>query len=72
MRQISIEEAAAVGGGACEDLTMSIGLTGVSISGSLSNWADCGNVVSTWLSDTFNSFDAHLSTGIPYGDAHVG
>ena len=38
MRQISFEEAAAVGGAECANLTMSVGLTGVSISGSLGDW----------------------------------
>jgi hypothetical protein len=37
MRQLSFEESAAVGGAECEDLTMTVGLTGVSISGSLSD-----------------------------------
>jgi hypothetical protein len=72
MRQISFEEAKAVGGGACQDLTLTVGLTNVSLSGSLGDWGDCGNNFFNWIGDTFNSFEAHLSTGIPYGEAHVG
>ena len=68
MRQISYEEAKAVGGADCGDLTMSFGLTGVSVSGSLSDWGDCFNQ----LSDKLVGFAAHYSTGIPYGEAHVG
>lgn len=68
MRQVSIEETKAVGGADCGDLTMSVGLTGVSISGSLSDWVDCYNR----LSDTISGYAAHYSTGIPYGEAHVG
>jgi hypothetical protein len=68
MRQVSIEETKAVGGADCGDLTMSVGLTGVSISGSLNDWGDCYNR----LSDAVSGFGAHYSTGIPYGEAHVG
>jgi len=72
MRQISFEESAAVGGAACGDLTMSVGLTGVSISGSLDNWASCIEGAAAWMSDTYNGFSSHYSTGIPYGEPHVG
>ncbi len=72
MRQVSFEEAAAVGGGACEDLTFTVGLTNISISGSLGDWGDCLNNVGNRIADTFYSYSAYLSTGIPYGEAHVG
>jgi hypothetical protein len=72
MRQVSFDEAAAVGGAACGDLTMSIGLSGVSISGSLSDWSDCFSGAVNWVSDTYNSYYASSVTGIPYGEAHVG
>ena len=72
MRQISFEESAAVGGAECGDLTMSVGLTGVSISGSLSDWGSCLDGASAWISDTYNGLSAHFSTGIPYGEPHVG
>jgi hypothetical protein len=72
MRQVSFDEAAAVGGADCGDLTMSVGLTGVTISGSLDNWGSCLDSASAWLSDTYTSFSAHYSTGIPYGEPHVG
>jgi hypothetical protein len=72
MRQVSFEEAAAVGGAACQDLTMSVGITGVTISGSLSNWGDCYNNAVNWFGDTYNSYYASTVTGIPYGEAHVG
>jgi len=71
MRQISFEESAAVGGAECGDLTMSVGLTGVSISGSLSDWGSCFNDAVNWASDTYNSYYASSVTGIPYGAAHV-
>ena len=72
MRQVSFDEAAAVGGAECEDLTMSIGLTGVSISGSLGDWGSCFNDAVNWVSDTYNSYYASSATGIPYGEPHVG
>jgi len=72
MRQISIEEAGAVAGAACGDLTMSIGLTGASISGSLDNWSSCLSGAVAWVSDGYTSVSSHYSTGIPYGEAHVG
>jgi hypothetical protein len=71
MRQISFEEEKAVGGANCGDLTMSISLTGVSISGSLDSWGSCVDGLTTSLMDGYNAFDAHWSTGIPYGEAHV-
>jgi hypothetical protein len=72
MRQVSFDESAAVGGAACEDLTMSVSITGVSISGSLSDWSSCFNDAMNWASDTYNSYYAGSVTGIPYGQAHVG
>ncbi len=72
MRQISFEESAAVGGAECADLTMSVSITGVSISGSLSDWSSCFNDAMNWASDTYNSYYASSVTGIPYGQAHVG
>ena len=71
MRQVSFDEAAAVGGAACGDLTMSVGLTGVSISGSLDNWASCVDGAAAWISDAYNGLSSHYITGIPYGDPHV-
>lgn len=71
MRQISIEEAKAVGGAGCEDLTLNVGLTNVSISGSLADWGDCLTSVNNFVGDTMSGFGAHYSTGIPYGAAHV-
>jgi len=46
-------------------------LTGVSISGSLSDWGSCFNDAVDWASDTYNSYYASSVTGIPYGAAHV-
>jgi hypothetical protein len=71
MRQISIEEAAAVGGADCGDLTMSVGITGVTVSGSLENWGSCVDAAANWLSDTYTGISSHYITGIPYGEAHV-
>ncbi len=72
MRQISFEETEAVGGGAgCGDLTMSIGLTGVSFGGTLSNWGSCGVTLWNSASDSLSGYGAHLTAGIPYGMAHV-
>ena len=51
---------------------MSVGLTGVSISGSLSDWGSCFSDAVNWVSDTYNSYYASSVTGIPYGEAHVG
>jgi hypothetical protein len=50
---------------------MSVGLTGVSISGSLGDWGSCVNDAVNWASDTYNSYYASSVTGIPYGQAHV-
>ena len=72
MRQVSIDEAAAVSGAACSDLTMSVSITGVTVSGSLDNWSSCFNEAGNWLNDTYNSYYATSVTGIPYGEAHVG
>lgn len=72
MRQVSFDEAAAVGGAECGDLTMSVGLTGVTISGSLDDWASCIDSAYGWIGDTYNGFSSHFSAGIPYGDPHVG
>lgn len=71
MRQISFDEAGAVSGADCGDLTMSIGLTGVSVSGSLSDWGSCVYSGYTFMTDMYNSWSSHYSTGIPYGYAHV-
>ena len=72
MRTISYEESAAVGGALCEDLTMTVGLTGVSVSGSLSDWGKCFNDAVAWFSDAYYGAYATGVTGIPYGEAHVG
>jgi len=72
MRQISFDEAVAVGGGTgCGDLTMSIGLTGVTFGGTLSNWGSCVGGIANFASDTMSGYGAHLTTGIPYGMSHV-
>ena len=71
MRQISLEETAAVGGADCGDLTMSVGLTGASISGSLSNWSSCVSSGLSWVADQYNGFTSQYLTGIPYGEPHV-
>ena len=71
MRQISIKEAAAVGGADCGDLTMSVGLTGASVSGSLSNWGSCVSSGVDWLADKYNGLTSQYITGIPYGEPHV-
>ena len=68
MRQISAEEMKDVSGALCSNLTMSFGLTGVSLSGSLGDWAHCFSLAG----DKLYSFGAHYSTGIPYGEPHVG
>lgn len=67
MRQLSFEEVQAVSGAGCEDLTMTVSITGVSINGSLGNWASCLATVG----DTLTGYWAHFTTGIPYGQAHV-
>ncbi|MGB2816479.1 MAG: hypothetical protein WBA53_16905 [Burkholderiaceae bacterium] len=68
MRQISTEEMKEVGGALCSNLTLSFGITGASISGSLGDWMDCYNLAS----DRVYAEYAHYSTGIRYGEAHVG
>ena len=68
MRQISIEEMKDVGGALCSYVTMSLGITGISFSGSLGDWADCYSR----FSDRVYAEYAHYSTGIRYGEAHVG
>jgi hypothetical protein len=68
MRQISTEEMKDVSGALCSNLTLSFGLTGISLSGSLGDWADCYNSVS----DRLYAYGAHYSTGIRYGEPHVG
>ena len=72
MRQISIEEAGAVSGANCNDLTMTIGLTGASVTGSLSNWGSCFNTLSDWATDKYYGYTSTYDAGIPYGEAHVG
>ncbi len=72
MRQISIEEAGAVGGAGCGDLSMSVSISGVSISGSFDNWSSCLDYLSDWATDKYYGYSAQYETGIPYGEAHVG
>lgn len=72
MRQISFDEAGAVSGADCGDLTMSIGLTGVSVSGSLSDWGSCFGSGLNYMNDLYNGWSSSYSAGIPYGYAHVG
>ena len=68
MRQLSSEEVKEVSGALCSNLTMSLGITGVSISGSLGDWGDCFRLAG----DRLYSYGAHYSTGIGYGEPHVG
>jgi hypothetical protein len=72
MRQLSLEESNAVGGAACDSLTLTFGLTGPSVSGSLGDWWGCASAASNYVSDLFGAFDAYMKTGIPYGEPHVG
>lgn len=72
MRHISFEEAESVAGAACMNLTLSIGLTGASVSGSLGDWADCLRVGSNLIADKYGALEGYLRTGIPYGEPHVG
>lgn len=72
MRQVSFDEAAAVGGAECGGLTMSLGLTGVSLTGSVSAWESCMTSIYNGVSDTLSGYGAHYTTGIPYGEPHVG
>lgn len=67
MRQLAFNEVRAVSGAGCEDLTMTVSITGVSINGTLSNWASCVER----FSDAMTGQWAHFTTGIPYGQAHV-
>jgi hypothetical protein len=68
MRQISTEEMKDVSGALCGNVTMSLGITGISFSGSLNDWADCYSR----FSDRVYAEYAHFSTGIGYGEPHVG
>lgn len=68
MRQISTEEMKEVSGALCSNVTMSLGITGISFSGSLGDWADCYS----GFSDRVYARAVHYSTGIPYGAPHVG
>lgn len=72
MKHISFEEAESVGGAACTDLTLSIGLTGASASGSFADWADCVRIATDFIADKFGAFEGSMRTGIPYGEPHVG
>ena len=68
MRQLSNEEMKDVSGALCSNLTLSFSITGASIGGSLGDWRDCYNVISDRVYGEY----AHYSTGIGYGEAHVG
>jgi hypothetical protein len=68
MRHLSLDEVQAVGGASCGDLTVTVGLFNGSISGSFSDWLDC----LSYGRDLYNSFMAHVTTGIRYGEPHVG
>ncbi|HEX5638376.1 MAG TPA: hypothetical protein VFX81_01120 [Burkholderiaceae bacterium] len=68
MRQLSNEEMKDVSGALCSSLTLSFSVTGPTISGRLGDWMDCYNR----LSDRVYAEYAHYSTGIRYGEAHVG
>jgi len=50
---------------------MSIGLTGVTFGGTLNNWGSCGITLLNAASDTLSGYGAHVTSGIPYGMAHV-
>lgn len=72
MRQLTFDETKSVGGAAdCNDLTVSISLTGPSVSGSVSAWMGCAGQLSTALGDAVYGQWSHFSLGIPYGTAHV-
>jgi hypothetical protein len=68
MRQISNEEMKEVGGALCGNVTMTLGITGISLSGSLNDWGDCY----TRFADRVYAEYVHYDTGIGYGAAHVG
>jgi hypothetical protein len=72
MRQITTREAGAVSGANCGDLTMTIGITGASITGSISNWAGCFNTLGDWVTDMYYGATSTYDAGIPYGEPHVG
>jgi hypothetical protein len=72
MRHISFEEAESVAGAACANLTLSIGFTGASMSGSLGDWSDCLRIGSNFIADKYGALEGYLRTGIPYGEPHVG
>jgi hypothetical protein len=72
MRQLTFEESNCVSGAACDALTLTFGMTGPSLSGSLGSWLDCFNTISNYTVDLFGAFDAYMRTGIPYGESHVG
>jgi hypothetical protein len=69
MRQLTLDETAAVGGAVldCGDLSVSLSLTGASISGSLNAWDRC----LTSIADTINGRIASFDAGIPYALVHV-
>ncbi len=72
MRQISMEEACSVSGADCGDLSMSVSISGVSISGSFDTWGSCLTALGDWATDMYYGYSSHYTTGIPYGEAHVG
>lgn len=69
MRQLTFDETVAVGGAVldCGDLSLSLSITGASISGSLKAWDRC----LTSIGDTINGQIASFNAGIPYAYAHV-
>jgi hypothetical protein len=71
MRQLTFDEVQAVGGAGCEDLSLSIGLNGVSLSGSLRNWSSCIGQIGDYAMDYLGGMSAHISTGLPYGRPSV-
>jgi hypothetical protein len=72
MRQLTVEETELASGAACGNLTVSVGLSGVSFSGSVDTWGSCLSGIFDAGSDLYSGLTAHYSTGIPYGEAHVG
>jgi hypothetical protein len=72
MRQVSLDDTALVGGAECGDITVSFGTGGISVGMTLNDAWDCLVTGYNFVGDMYNSYDAHSTTGIPYGYAHVG
>jgi hypothetical protein len=72
MRQVSLEDTALVGGAECGDITFSFGSNGVTVGMKLVDAWDCIVSGYNFLSGMYDTYDAHSTTGIPYGYEHVG